>query len=94
MFVVHAHWQPPGSPEEPGGILFWAETSEGQPPPWQRGRLPQNPRPKDHPFGAPPDVLLHVLGLKGSKGTAVLRLPTTRSGPQPSPALLHSGRSI
>ena len=40
MQVLHAHWKPPRSPTDTGGVLFWAETSEVMPPVWQRGRLP------------------------------------------------------
>jgi SNF2 family DNA or RNA helicase len=95
MLVLHAHWQPPRAPGEAGGVLFWAETATAPQPPRQRGRLAQNPRPKDHPFYAPPDTLPRVaeLGLalpEARAGQATLRLPTTRSGPQPSPGLLHA----
>ena len=89
MQVLHAHWKPPRSPTDTGGVLFWAETSEVMPPVWQRGRLPQNPRPKDHPFCAPPKVVRPILGRKDDERVVTLRLPTTRSGPQPSPRLVH-----
>ena len=94
MLVIHAHWQPPRSPADSGCVLFWAETSDAKQPPRQRGRLAKNPRPKDHPFCALPSLLRSSpgLGLKPAEvesGRATLRLPSVRSGPQPSPALLH-----
>jgi SNF2 family DNA or RNA helicase len=89
MFVIHAHWAPPRSPAETGGILFWAETSDDTQPGWQRGRLAQNPRPKDHPFCAPLLAVRRILNQKGDERAVVLRMPTTRTGAQPSPGLIH-----
>ena len=95
MFVLHTHWQLPHSPTANGGILFWAETSEGNQPTWQRGRLAQNPKPKEHPFCAPLEALGNILERCGrlrsaEESQATLLLPTTRSGPQPSPRLAHA----
>ena len=67
MLVLHAHWQPPHTPSDTGGVLFWAETSEVDAPAWTRGRLPNNPRPRDHPFNAPLQELSRLLGNKGQK---------------------------
>ena len=94
MLVLHAHWQPPGSPAETGGVLFWAETSDAPPPPLSRGRPARDPKPKEHPFCAAPQALERLsewgIALEGaSPGRATLRLPTARRGPQPSPHLLH-----
>ncbi|MFZ6030204.1 MAG: DEAD/DEAH box helicase [Chloroflexota bacterium] len=89
MLVLHAHWQPPQHSSESGGMLFWAEMSEGKSPAWQRGRLAQNPRPKEHPFCAPLQAVQRILAQKGEEQSAVLRLPTSRSGPLPSPELVH-----
>ncbi len=94
MLVLHAHWQPPRTPTDTGGVLFWAETSDAPQPPRRRGRLARNPKPKDHPFCAPFDALrrlpgLDLRGTEAQQGRATLRLPSTRTGPQPSPALLH-----
>jgi len=96
MFVLHAHWQPPrfatdtvGGPAKDGGVLFWAETSEGTPPTWQRGRLAQRAKPRAHPFCAPLSAVQLILEHKGGERTAILRLPTTRTGPWPSPGLIH-----
>lgn len=87
MLVLHAHWQPPLSPADRGGVLFWAETSDA-PPPRKQTRLEKNPTPKEHPFCAPPTAL-HQITPDARPGQATLFLPTTRTGPQPSPGLLH-----
>jgi hypothetical protein len=75
-------------------MLFWAETSEAPPAPRRKGRLAQEPALKDHPFCLPPAEWTHIPGLSvhlagADQAQTSLRLPTTRSGPQPSPALLH-----
>lgn len=87
--VLHAHWQPPPTNTESGGILFWAETSIGFTPTWQRGRIAKNPKPKNHPFCTPLQDLQIVLQAEGDEGTAALRMPTSRTGPLPSPGLIH-----
>ena len=94
MLVLHTHYYAPRSPAETGGVLLWAEMSEGDPPTWQRGRLAQRPKRRHHPFCAPLRLLRSALercGMADSfkEGEAILRLPTTRSGPQPSPRLMH-----
>jgi SNF2 family DNA or RNA helicase len=94
MLVLHAHWQPPRAPTDTGGVLFWAETTDASPPRRQRGRLSANPKPKDHPFCVPPDRLGQLADVGPSlaeahPGQAILRLPTTATGPQPSPNLLQ-----
>jgi hypothetical protein len=67
---------------EPGGMLFWAETSKALPIPtaWEDGAESQT---KDHPFNTALQALQRTWD--GEAGIALLRLPTTRSGPQPSP---------
>lgn len=90
MFHLHVHWQPPVSPSDSGGILFWAETSQAPPPPWQRGRLARNPKPKLHPFCASLQTLERALTPAGEERMATLRLPSTRTGPRPAPGLIHS----
>ena len=89
MLVLHAHWQPPHTSSDTGGVLFWAETSEVEAPAWMRGRQPNKPRPKDHPFCASLQKLGFLLGNKGRGKIIPLLLPTRRSGPQPSPELVH-----
>lgn len=90
MLAIHADWQPPRSPAEQTGIFFWAEDSESPPPTWQRGRMAQKPKPKDHPFCASIHALQRALGKVGKEGVIALQLPTTRTGPLPSPSLIHT----
>lgn len=90
MLVLHSHWQPPNHPAESGGVLFWAEMTEGPPPAWQRGRLPKNPKPKAHPYCAPVQAFNLVLDFAGEERSETLRLPSTRTGPRPSPELIHT----
>jgi len=95
MFVLHTHWQPPRPPNEPGGILFWAETSDTEPPVRHRGTLPKKHKPKDHPFNLAPDALREAIGsgtplYDARESSALLLLPTTRTGPLPSPNLAHN----
>ena len=90
MFVLHAHWVIPQKPEEPGGVLFWAEDSTAPQPAWHHGRLPQRPRIRPHPFQASIDRLGDILRRSTGRDSITLRLPTTRTGPYPSPRLAHS----
>ena len=54
-------------------------------------RLSQKPRPKGHPFQANIDSLKEILNKAAAdQGSAYFRLPTTRSGPLPSPQLAHT----
>lgn len=95
VWVLHSHWSPPATPSDLEEILFWAETTEAPSPQVLRGRPSGKPQPCPHPFSAPAPVierLLHTLGhreLKGCPRQAVLLLPATRFGPQPSPQLVH-----
>ena len=95
MLVLHTHWQAPPTPADTGGVVFWGETSQGDQPDWQRGRLPKKPKPKGHPFcAALPEVhqaLMSAGSLSGAKERKItLRLPSTRSGPVPSTRLAHA----
>jgi len=99
MWVLHSHWQPPESPADPGGVLFWAETTDAPEPATKRGRRPAKPQPATaraaaHPFCASADIVRGILAALGYRGgdtpaQAVLSLPSTRYGPQPSPQLYH-----
>ena len=95
MQVLHCHWLPPTTPSDPGGVLFWAETTEGDAPRARRGRPPSSERPRPHPFCAPALQTRRLLASLGHEPPAaqaqevVLLLPTGRFGPQPSPQLLH-----
>jgi SNF2 family DNA or RNA helicase len=71
-------------------MLFWAEDSDSTAPAWQRGRLAASPKAKAHPFCASLTSLRDLLGTQGNEQTLTLRLPTTRSGPLPSPTLPHA----
>jgi SNF2 family DNA or RNA helicase len=95
MLVLHTHWQTPRSPADTGKVFFWAESSEANPPSWQRGRLPHKPKLKEHPFHAPIPVMHAILEHgrqlpRAEAGQIILKLPSTRSGPQPSPRLVHA----
>lgn len=94
MLVLHAHWQPPRRPADPGGILFWAETSSAQNPTWWRGRLPKKISAREHPYVLTPQALVQSIGMGtplayGSPDKVRLLLPSTRSGPIPAPELIH-----
>ncbi len=80
----------PQKPEEPGGVLFWAEDSNAAQPAWLHGRLPQRPKTKTHPFNALPEQLAGVLHRLSGQDSVTLRLPSTRTGPLPSPKLAHN----
>ncbi len=80
--MLHAHFQPPQTPAETGGVLFWIETSDVPEPMPQRGRVSQNPKPKLHPYNTAPNF-------KGRKQKIILRLPAARGVPLPSPFLTH-----
>lgn len=94
MNILHAHWQPPTSPAESGAFCLWSETTDAPPPTGKIDRRLRTPRP--HPFaGTGADLkqqlsALTGLSLSSSPGSINLRLPTLRSGPQPSPHLLHT----
>ena len=83
MNILHAHYQPSQTDGKPGGMIFWAETSEAPQPVRQRGRPAKNPKSKAHPFAAPPN-------LDGEKRTLILRLPAVKGVPLPSPELIHN----
>jgi SNF2 family DNA or RNA helicase len=78
MHVLHAHY----SPDEPG-LTFWVETADVPTPKPQRGRVAENPKPKQHPFGLAPDI-------PGGKRPITLHLPAVRGIPLPSPQLIHN----
>ncbi len=95
MWVLHAHWQPPHRPADPGGILFWAETPEGSPLPRLRGQLPKKFSPHEHSFCLQPEMIRQRIGAGTPLDDAEvvyarMRLPSTRTGPLPSPELNHA----
>jgi SNF2 family DNA or RNA helicase len=93
MHVLHTHWHTPADPADPGGLLFWLEDSAAPQPPRLRGRIGTKPRP--HPFCAEPQAAWEVLRHFGAGAVVeqldvvILWLPTTRTGPLPSPQLVH-----
>jgi hypothetical protein len=93
MQVLHTHWHTPADPTDPGGLMFWLENGDTPQPPRLRGRIGKKPKP--HPFCAAPQdawAVLHHFGA-GARTEQLdivsLWLPTTRTGPLPSPQLLH-----
>jgi SNF2 family DNA or RNA helicase len=79
-------------PSDSGAIFFWAETSDA-PQPARLNLRQQTARP--HPFAAPLKAVYAVLGRHPTAdrafkpGEIVLRLPSARYGPLPSPPLVH-----
>jgi SNF2 family DNA or RNA helicase len=90
MLVLHAHWSPPGSPDELGEVVFWVETSLVDLPSKSQTRPTKRPKPKKHPFCLETARLQDLFQEAGTAGSLILLLPTTRSGPLPSPKLSHS----
>lgn len=92
MWVLHAHWQPPRKPSDTGGFLFWAESPESKPLTRDHGTLAKKTELKDHPFCLEPETIRLQIGSgtpldSAQLGAVRLRLPSTRSGPLPSPSL-------
>jgi len=94
MWVLHTHWQPPRKPSDSGGILFWAETSESPAPPYWEGVIPEKFKPQEHPYGLMPDLIRDRIGIGtplefAQPNLVTLHMPSTRTGPIPSPELNH-----
>ncbi len=96
MYILHGSWLPGGHDDKDSGFLLWAETSrpvagsETDPAP----TLPRGVH--RHPFAAAGQALRRVARdldisattLRSSKpANVIVRLPSTRSGPQASPGL-------
>ena len=86
MHTLHAHYQP----ENPGGILFWAETSNAPTPKQGRKSAAKKNKSRLHPFCADAATLKSFFNLDGATKTATLRLPAVRRTPLPSPQLIHN----
>ncbi|MCE7937907.1 MAG: hypothetical protein DYG90_04780, partial [Chloroflexi bacterium CFX6] len=88
MHVLHAHWQPPRSRDDRGGVLLWAEDAAAPPSAPVDLRRKQ---PLPHPFAAPTPAVQALLRPWSARADAdrrvLLWLPTTRAGPEPSPWL-------
>jgi len=95
MLVIHAHWRPPRRNNETGSLFFWAESSDFEEPFYFKGRLPKKHPPKNHFFALSASELREKIA-GGTPLTAAenrlckLRIPSTRTGPKPSPALAHN----
>ncbi|HEY9121395.1 MAG TPA: hypothetical protein VIM80_00200, partial [Brevefilum sp.] len=94
MWVIHTHWQPPRKPSDQGGILFWAETDESPAPPYYDGEISESPKPQEHPYALDPEVIQDRIGLgtpleSAQPNLITLHMPSTRTGPLPSPVLNH-----
>ena len=88
MNILHAHFQPPESPEHAGGILFWLETSDVPAP--KQTRAAKKAKSRLHPFCADTGTLKHILDLDGASRSITLRLPAVKDIPLPSPQLIHN----
>jgi hypothetical protein len=84
MHILHAHYQP----ENSGGILFWAETSDALAP--KQSRAAKKAKSRLHPFCADTTALKNIFGLDGTSKTITLRLPAVRGIPLSSPQLIHN----
>ncbi len=84
MHILHAHYQP----ENLGGILFWAETSDVLTP--KQSRAKKKTKSRLHPFCADTNTLKNIFNLDGASKAITLRLPTVRGVPSPSPQLIHN----
>ncbi len=95
--VLHLHWRAIGHADGGARFLFWAENANAPVPKRQRGRRPAHPKPRPHPFALADQSILvrqlrrfdHTLITQGTE-TFTLLLPSTRTGPLPSPALPQS----
>ncbi len=84
MHILHAHYQP----ENPVGILFWAETSKVFTP--KQSGAAKKSKSRLHPFCADTTALKNIFNLSGASKTVTLRLPAVRGVPLPSPKLIHN----
>ena len=93
MLILHGHWQSPRRSTDPGGMLFWAESSRllvesaGHPPILHKGI------PTAHPFTLPSRRLREEIAAgtplwDAEAQSAIIALPTSGSIPLPSSLLL------
>ena len=93
MRVLHAHWHFPITPFEAGGMLYWAEDAAAFRPAKAKTRSDKSARP--HPFCVQPEATQALLSdldpalADRQINWITLLLPTTASGPQASPQLVH-----
>ncbi len=92
MIVLHMHWEMPTSEVEDGVALFWGETTDAKVKRY-KGTLSPGARARNHPYVADEFNLPHIVRSARSVWTsdrryeAVLLLPSTKTGPIPSPFL-------
>jgi len=84
MHILHAHYQS----ESPGGILFWAESSDVFAP--KQSSAAKKTKSRLHPFCADTGTLKNIFNLDGVSKTVTLQLPAVRGIPLPSPQLIHN----
>jgi SNF2 family DNA or RNA helicase len=93
MLILHGHWQPPHRSTDPGGMLFWAESSRLLVESAGRSSILHNGVPAAHPFLMPSRRLREEIGAgtplwDSEAQSAILALPTRDSIPVPSSLLL------
>jgi SNF2 family DNA or RNA helicase len=74
--------------------MFWAETDESPAPPYWEGQIPESPKPQEHPYALEPALIQERIGLgtpleSAQPNLITLHMPSTRTGPIPSPTLNH-----
>ncbi len=92
--VLHLHWKLSEHAEDAPRFLVWAENASAPPPQRRRGRRAAHPAPRPHPFALEDQALIRhqlqrfdeSLITRGDEAI-ILQLPSTRSGPLPSPQL-------
>ena len=92
--VIHLHWRAASQADVDARFLFWAENASAPPPKRPRGRRPAHPPPRPHPFAlTDPTELAQQLRrfdadlITQGPDPLILWLPSTRTGPLPSPGL-------
>ena len=96
QLVLHLHWGLTENADDAARFLIWAEDASAPQPRPRRGRRPARPQPRPHPFALQDQNLIRQqlqffdpnLITQGTE-EVVLQLPSTRSGPLPSPQLPH-----
>ena len=92
--VLHLHWKIAESADDDARFLVWAENAGAAPPKRRRGRRPIHPKLHPHPFAFRDQVAIRnqlqrfdrSLITHGDESFA-LQLPSSRTGPLPSPLL-------
>ncbi len=93
MLILHGHWQSPRRSTDPGGMLFWAESSRLLVETIGRAPILRQGIPSAHPFALPSRRLREEIAAgtplwDSESQSAYLALPTTGSIPLPSSQLI------